>query len=71
MVLTLPVPDGEGLPGDLGSQTESEAEGSSGHQLSFIPICALCLGQKRQFTGVEGGRAETWLCVPALPRQAV
>lgn len=49
MILNPPVPGGEGLLGDSGSQAKSEAEGVSGHQLPFIPICALCLGQKPGF----------------------
>lgn len=66
-LLAFPVPDREGIWGDSESPTKSEAEGSTGHQLHLIPICALCLGQNRWLaTGPE-----TRLCVPALPWQAV
>lgn len=65
--LTHPVPHGEELLRDLRSLTKSEAEGISGHQLPFIPIATLCLGQNRWFTMEQ----ESWFCVPALPVQAV
>ena len=65
--LAFPVPDGEGIRGDSESPTKSEADGSAGHQLHIIPICVLCLGQKRWLaTGPESR-----FCVPALPWQAV
>lgn len=65
--LMFPVPEGEGIQGDAGSRTKSEAEGSAGHQLPPSPICVTMFGQNRWITM----RPEPQPCVPALPLQAV
>lgn len=61
-LLVLPVPDGEGLPRDSGSLTKSEVRG-----LLSTSFPSLQSVQNRWVTT----EPETWLCVPALPLQAV